>query len=77
MQSLERTVARRDDYFQSYDRRLNNVAEAASKQQAQVTDRLLAFEERLRQLSRDTVEAAMQAKQECADSLSATEAIRE
>lgn len=61
VQSLERTVARRDDYFQSYDRRLSNVAEAASKQQAQVTDRLLVFEERLRQLSRDTVEAAKKA----------------
>jgi hypothetical protein len=70
-------VARRDDYFQSYDRRLTNVAEAARVQQALVTDRLLAFEERLRQLSRDTVEAANQARQECNDSLSATKAIRE
>jgi hypothetical protein len=55
VQSLERTVARRDDYFQSYERRLSGVTEAAGKQQAQVGDRLLAFEERLRQLSRDTV----------------------
>lgn len=41
--SLERTLSRREDYFQSYDKKLSNIMEGLSKHQAYINDRMFLF----------------------------------
>jgi hypothetical protein len=69
--SIERTISRREDYFQSYDKKLSSMMDALSKHQAYINERMFLFEEKFKQLTRETLEMTKEVKRDFDQTISA------